>query len=110
MVAIGGSIGTGVFIASGSTIASAGPVGALVGYFIVSILVYSVMTSLGEMATYNPVSGSFATYATQFVDKSFGVALGWSYWVQWAVSLPSELTAGGILIQYWFPQNPVNFQ
>ena len=61
------------------------------------------------MATFNPVSGSFATYANQFVDKAFGVALGWSYWVQWAVSLPSELTAGGILIQYWFPQLPAYY-
>ena len=109
MVAIGGSIGTGVFIASGSTIANAGPVGALLGYAIVSVLVYSVMTSLGEMAAFNPVSGSFATYANQFVDRAFGAALGWSYWVQWAVSLPSELTAGGILIQYWFPNLPAYY-
>ena len=63
MIALGGSIGTGLFVASGSAIHTAGPGGAIVGYAIMGIMVYFLMTSLGEMATFMPVSGSFATYS-----------------------------------------------
>ena len=61
MIAIGGSIGTGLFMASGSAIHMAGPGGALVAYAAIGLMVYFLMTSLGEMATYLPVSGSFST-------------------------------------------------
>lgn len=80
MIAIGGCIGTGLFMASGSAIHSAGPGGALVAYAAIGLMVYFFMTSLGEMATFMPVSGSFSTYATRFVDPSLGFALGWNYW------------------------------
>jgi amino acid permease len=70
MISIGGTIGTGLFIGSGATIALAGPAGAFTAFFIVSIMVFSVVTSLGEMATYIPVSGSFSNYATRFVDPA----------------------------------------
>ncbi len=76
MIALGGSIGTGLFVASGSSISTAGPGGALIAYVAIGIMVYFLMTSLGEMATYMPVSGSFATYATKFIDPAFGFALG----------------------------------
>ncbi|HEN1306136.1 TPA: lysine transporter, partial [Klebsiella pneumoniae] len=62
MIAIGGSIGTGLFVASGATVAQAGPGGALLTYAIIGLMVYFLMTSLGELAAYMPVSGSFATY------------------------------------------------
>ncbi len=65
MIAIGGSIGTGLFMASGSAIHSAGPGGALLAYAAIGVMVYFLMTSLGEMATYLPTSGSFATYAAR---------------------------------------------
>ncbi|TPX66705.1 hypothetical protein SpCBS45565_g04291 [Spizellomyces sp. 'palustris'] len=68
MIAIGGTIGTGLFVGSGATIALAGPVGALVAFFIVGTMVFFITSSLGEMATLIPVSGSFATYAGRFVD------------------------------------------
>lgn len=70
MIAIGGSIGTGLFVASGSAISTAGPGGALVAYVGIGLMVFFLMTSLGEMATYLPVSGSFSTYATRFVDPA----------------------------------------
>ena len=79
MIALGGSIGTGLFVASGSAISTAGPGGALVAYAAIGIMVYFLMTSLGEIATYIPVSGSFATYATRFVDPALGFALGWKH-------------------------------
>ena len=81
MIAIGGSIGTGLFMASGSAIHMAGPGGALVAYAAIGLMVYFLMTSLGEMATHLPVSGSFSTYAAKFVDPSLGYALGWNYWL-----------------------------
>ena len=80
MIAIGGSIGTGLFVASGATISQAGPGGALLAYMVVGIMVYFLMTSLGEMAAHLPVSGSFATYGARYVDEGFGFALGWNYW------------------------------
>lgn len=63
MIAIGGSIGTGLFVASGATISQAGPGGALLSYMLIGLMVYFLMTSLGELAAYMPVSGSFATSA-----------------------------------------------
>lgn len=106
MIAIGGSIGTGLFLASGATIQSAGPGGALAAYACIGIMVYFLMTSLGEMATYMPVSGSFSTYATRFVDPAFGFALGWNYWFNWAVTLAVEIAAAAIIMKFWLPDIP----
>ena len=75
MIAIGGSIGTGLFVASGATISQAGPGGAVLAYMVVGLMVYFLMTSLGEMAAYLPVSGSFSTYGARYVDEGFGFAL-----------------------------------
>ncbi|MCI1694203.1 MAG: amino acid permease [Aneurinibacillus aneurinilyticus] len=105
MIAIGGSIGTGLFLASGATINSAGPGGALVAYLAISIMVYFLMTSLGEMATLLPVSGSFSTYATRFVDPALGFALGWNYWYNWAVTIAVEIAAGALIMKFWFPDS-----
>ncbi|CCG80921.1 putative Arginine transporter [Taphrina deformans PYCC 5710] len=101
MIAMGGTIGTGLFIGSGAALSKSGPVGALIAYAWVGTLVYSVMLSLGEMATYLPISGAFTAYATRFVDASLGFALGWIYWFSWAVTYALELTAVGLIIQYW---------
>ena len=103
MIALGGSIGTGLFVASGSSISTAGPGGALIAYVAIGIMVYFLMTSLGEMATYMPVSGSFATYATKFIDPAFGFALGWNYWFNWAITLAVDLSTISIVVKYWFP-------
>lgn len=106
MIAIGGAIGTGLFLASGASINTAGPGGALVAYGLIGIMVYFLMTSLGEMATYLPVSGSFEAYATRFVDPAWGFAMGWNYWLNWAVTLASELVAASIVMKFWFPDIP----
>lgn len=105
MIALGGSIGTGLFLASGGAIASAGPGGALLAYAAVGIMVYFLMTSLGELATYMPDSGSFGTYATRFVDPSLGFALGWNFWYNWAITIAAELSAATLIIKYWFPNS-----
>ena len=100
MIALGGSIGTGLFVAGGETISTAGPGGALVAYGLIGLMVYFLMTSLGEMATYLPTSGSFGTYATRYVDPAFGFALGWNYWFNWAITLAAEILAGALIMKY----------
>lgn len=105
MISIGGSIGTGLFLASGASINSAGPGGALVAYLAIGIMVYFLMTSLGEMATYMPVPGSFSTYASKFVDPAFGFALGWNYWYNWAITIAVEISAGALVMKFWFPES-----
>ena len=106
MIALGGSIGTGLFVAGGEVVSTAGPGGALVAYGFIGIMVYFLMTSLGEMATYLPVPGSFGTYASRYVDPAFGFALGWNYWFNWAITLAAELVAGALIMKYWFPDSP----
>jgi amino acid transporter len=75
----GATIGTGLFIASGTALANAGPVGALIAYIFIGSIVFSVMTSLGEFTTYIPVPGAFTSYATRLVDPSLGFDMGWIY-------------------------------
>ncbi|PAV07405.1 lysine transporter [Arsenophonus sp. ENCA] len=104
MIAIGGSIGTGLFVASGATVAQAGPGGALFSYIIIGLMVYFLMTSLGELAAYLPVSGSFSTYGSRYVDEGFGFALGWNYWYNWAVTIAVDLVAAQLVMGYWFPE------
>ncbi|MCM0599711.1 amino acid permease [Periweissella fabalis] len=106
MIALGGSIGTGLFVASGSAISQAGPMGAIAAYAAIGIMVFFLMTSLGEMATYMPLTGSFATYATKFVDPAFGFAMGWNYWFNWAVTLAVDAATVGVVMSYWLPNWP----
>lgn len=101
MIAIGGTIGTGLFISSGEALANAGPVGALLAYIFIGTLVFSVMTSLGEIATFLPIPGAFTSYATRLIDPSLGFAMGWIYWFSWAITFGLELTATGLIVQYW---------
>lgn len=106
MISLGGTIGTGLFLASGGAIHTAGPGGALLSYVLIGIMVYFLMTSLAEMAAYMPVAGSFSTYATKFVDPSLGFALGWNYWYNWAITIAAELSAVTIIMKFWFPHTP----
>lgn len=103
MIALGGTIGTGLFIASGSAITTAGPGGSLIAYLVMGIMVYFLMTSLAEMATYNPRSGSFTEYAGRYVDPALGFAMGWNYWFCGAITVALELSTVGIVMNFWFP-------
>lgn len=106
MIALGGSIGTGLFIASGSAISTAGPGGALVAYLVIGIMVYFLMTGLGEMATYIPISGSFASYLDRFVDPSMGFSMGFIYWFNWAFTVTIDISTAGLVMNYWLPNVP----
>ncbi len=105
MISLGGTNGTGLFLASGGAIAQAGPGGAILAYALIGIMVYFLMTSLGEMAAFMPTSGSFSTYATKFVDPALGFALGWNYWYNWAITIAAEMAAVSLIMKYWFPNS-----
>ncbi len=106
MIALGGSIGTGLFLASGLTISQVGPVYSVIAYSIIGILVYFIMTSLGEMAALVPTSGSFYAYGTRFVEPSLGYALGINYWFSWAITVAAEISAAAVIMKFWFPHTP----
>ncbi|MBS3905085.1 MAG: amino acid permease [Simkania sp.] len=103
MIAIGGSIGSGIFIASGTAIHMAGPGGALLAYSIIGLMVYFLMTSLGEMSTLIPSTGSFCDYASRFVDPAFGFAMSYNYWINWAITTAVDLSAAALIMHTWFP-------
>ncbi|KAI9277819.1 amino acid permease/ SLC12A domain-containing protein [Sporodiniella umbellata] len=106
MISLGGTIGTGLFLASGSAVANAGPGGALIAYSLIGLMVFFMMECLGEMATFLPISGSFNNYAGRFIDPAIGFALGWNYWYNWAITVAVELTAGSMVMAYWLPHVP----
>ncbi|GAA6017271.1 hypothetical protein JCM10207_003673 [Rhodosporidiobolus poonsookiae] len=101
MIAIGGTIGTGLFLGTGRSLATGGPASLLINYSIVGALVYLVMLCLGEIATEYPQAGSFTTYSARFVDEAFGFSIGWNYAFNDAISTASDLTAAQVLMQYW---------
>jgi len=101
MIAIGGAIGTGLFVGSGSALHTGGPVGLWLGYCFMSSMVYSMMVALGEMAALFPVAGAFTHYAARFVDPALGFALGFNYWYSYAITIPTEIVAAAIVISYW---------
>jgi AAT family amino acid transporter len=101
MIAIGGTIGTGLFLGTGKALATGGPASLLICYAIVGAIVFVTMLSLGEMSAFRPVSGSFCSFAGHYVDDSFGFALTWNYWFNDAVSTAADLVALQLLVQYW---------
>src|SRR5881394_1475320 len=105
LIAIGGTIGVGLFLGSARAIHNAGP-GLLLAYALGGVAIFFIMRALGELLTYRPVAGSFATYADEFCGPFAGFVTGWSYWFMWVVMAMAELTAIGIYVRYWFRQVP----
>ena len=105
MIALGSSIGTGLFLGSAESINYAGPA-VLLGFVIVGAIVYLLMRMLGEMAVAHPVSGSFAAYARDFIGPWAGFIVGWNWWFTTIVVGMIELTAMGTFLDFWFPDIP----
>src|SRR5580658_8976553 len=105
LIAIGGTIGVGLFLGSAKAIHSAGP-GLLLAYAIGGVAIFFIMRALGELLTYRPVAGSFATYADEFCGPFAGFVTGWSYWFMWILTVMAEITAIGIYVRYWLPEVP----
>jgi AAT family amino acid transporter len=105
LIAIGGTIGVGLFLGSAKAIQMAGP-GLLLTYVLAGLAIFFIMRALGELMTYRPVAGSFAVYAEEFCGPFAGFVTGWSYWFMWVVTAMAELTAIGIYVRYWLPDVP----
>ena len=103
MISLGGAIGTGLFLGSGEVIAQTGPVGAIISYVLGGLIAYAVMLCLGELAVHMPESGSFGTYARNYIGPGTGYTVTWLYWLTWAATLGTEFTAAALLMQEWFP-------
>jgi L-asparagine transporter-like permease len=101
-IALGGAVGTGLFLGTGSAIFQAGPA-VILGYFIAGILVFSIMRQLGEMDTEEPMAGSFGYFAYKYWGTFPGFLAGWNYWVLYVMVGIAELTAIAAYMQYWFP-------
>lgn len=106
MISIGSSIGTGLFVGSGSALATGGPAGIMIGWCLTSTGVFATMQGLGELSITFPISGSFNLFASRFIEPAVGFAIGWNYFMQFFVLLPLELVAGAITIKYW--NNSIN--
>jgi len=105
LIALGGAIGTGLFLGIGPAIQMAGPA-VLLGYGIAGIIAFLIMRQLGEMVVEEPVSGSFSHFAWKYWGPFAGFLSGWNYWVMFVLVGMAELTAAGIYMQYWLPDVP----
>ncbi|RCI12555.1 hypothetical protein L249_0836 [Ophiocordyceps polyrhachis-furcata BCC 54312] len=106
-LALGGAIGTGLFVGSGAILASTGPAPLFMAYLSMMVIVWNVMNTLAEMTVYLPLRGITVPYLVgRFLDPSLAFADGWNYWYAYAMLVGAEATAAGIIIDYWKP--PVN--
>lgn len=101
MIAIGGSIGAGLFVGSGGALRRGGPAAVLIGFAITGIMLLMTMQALGELAVLYPVNGAFYSYIVRFVSPAWGFAVGWEYAIGWLTVLPFELIAASITIEFW---------
>ncbi|WP_409276634.1 amino acid permease [Pseudomonas defluvii] len=105
LIALGGAIGTGLFLGIAQTIQLAGP-SILLGYAVAGLIAFFIMRQLGEMVVEEPVSGTFSHFAHRYWSEFAGFMSGWNYWVLYVLVGMAELTAVGIYIQYWWPGFP----
>ena len=105
LIALGGSIGTGLFLGISQTIKLAGP-SVIFGYALAGLIAFFMMRQLGEMVVEEPVSGSFSHFAYKFWSPFAGFMSGWNYWVLNVLVCMAELSAIGLYVQYWWPEIP----
>jgi len=105
LIALGGAIGTGLFLGIAQTIKMAGPA-VLLGYALGGLIAFLIMRQLGEMVAEEPVSGSFSHFAYKYWGDFPGFLSGWNYWVLYVLVGMAELSAVGIYVQYWWPELP----
>jgi len=105
LIALGGAIGTGLFLGIAQTISMAGP-SVILGYAIGGLIAFFIMRQLGEMVVEEPVTGTFSHFANRYWSGLAGFMSGWNYWVLYVLVGMAELTAVGIYIKYWWPDVP----
>ncbi len=100
LIALGGIIGSCYFLGTGAVIAEVGPA-VFLAYALGGLIVYLTMLCMGELTVAIPISGSFVTYASDFISPAFACGAGWSYWINWVAYIPAECVAGGLIMQYF---------
>lgn len=106
LIALGGAIGTGLFLGIGSAVVLAGP-SVILGYALGGIIAFFIMRQLAEMVVEEPVSGSFSHFAYRYWGNFAGFASGWNYWILYILVSMSELTAIGVYVHFWWPEIPL---
>ncbi|KAJ5757563.1 uncharacterized protein N7511_006257 [Penicillium nucicola] len=101
MIALAGTVGTGLFLSSGKAIAHSGPLGAFLGYLIMGCVAGAVTLAVGEMGTLMPLNGGIIRYAEHFIDPALAFANGYNVAYSYLVSIPAEIVAAAVLVQYW---------
>lgn len=107
-IALGGTIGTGLFLGIGRALTQAGPLSLLLGYTFTGVAIYAMMQSLGEMATWLPLPGAIPQFCARYVDGAMGFAVGWNNWYNSSITLCVEISAAAIVIQYWEGAEGIN--
>lgn len=105
MIAIGGAIGTGLFLGSASRLHNTGPA-LLFSYAFVGVIAFFLMRALGELILHRPTSGAFVSYMREFYGEAGAYVTGWMYWLNWALTGIAELSAVGLYVQFWWPNMP----
>ncbi|KAK7182871.1 hypothetical protein DPSP01_014393 [Paraphaeosphaeria sporulosa] len=108
MIAIGGAIGSGLFIGSASSFTTGGPAAVIIGFTVIGIMMYLMMQALAELAVMYPINGAFTMYICRFIDPSWGFACGWQYAISWLTVLPFEISAACNIIHYWPGSEGIN--
>lgn len=102
LISLGGIIGSGYFLGTGYVVSKAGP-SSFLAYLLGGLIVICVMLCLGELAVAKPISGSFITYAKEYISPAWACGVGWCYWVTWVTYVPAEMIAGGLIMNSYFP-------
>ena len=108
MIAIGGALGTGLLIGTGSALKSAGPGAVFISYSLIGFVVFMVLSALGEVATFIPLADGFAGYCTRYVDEALGFACGWVYLFKYLLIPANQLVAGALVMSFWVSTDSVN--
>ncbi|KAG0285565.1 hypothetical protein BGZ96_010198 [Linnemannia gamsii] len=104
MIAISGTIGTGLFLTSGKTIATAGPLGALLAYVVIGTWLVFVCQAIGEIATLLPLPGAFTAWGARVFDEAFSFQMTYLYLLNWLLTVPAELSASSLIVSFWVPE------
>jgi len=107
-IALGGTIGTGLFLGIGRAYTQGGPLSVLLGYALVGVAVFAMMQCLGEMATWLPLPGAIPQFCARYVDDAMGFAVGWNNWYSCAITLCVEISAAATVIAYWKGAEHIN--
>lgn len=106
LIALGGTIGTGLFLGAGQSIHLAGP-SIILAYMIAGIACFLIMRALGELILSDLDQNSFVSFIKQYLGDKIGFVIGWTYWMCWISIAMAEVTASGLYVQFWYPKIPI---